>query len=408
MNFAALKKIAVWVAVLGLSACVSASPSSQDKVSSPERLAAEKKVAAMDLPIGAKEDFIALYSEGGRNEVLYAMRAGLVCLREGRADIAKTALDHAIRGVEAMQEGARQAERAKSKFVAEEEKWFKGEPYERAALYFYRGLLYLMDEDFGNAAACFKRAQLQDITGEEEKGFAGDWGSCEIGLALASFRGGFPDDARAALDRLKKMKGFLDGRIPLPSDQTGVLLVVEVGRCPIKYRDGEYGERLRFREDSPSVQSLRVRVKGEKTDVAAAENLYFQATTRGARQIDYLLEGKASFKKGTDTAGDVAIVAGAVTAASSKSDTGRYAGLGILFAGLVSKGISAATHADADTRSWDSLPHSIYMVCLPANGETADEITLEGRDSRGLVVKSVAARKTAVTGKKLEIQLVRM
>ncbi|NJK92474.1 MAG: hypothetical protein HC904_11965 [Blastochloris sp.] len=129
------------------------------------------------------------------------MRAGLSALRLGHFDLARETFDRAIAEVESLQEGAEQAKRAKSRFVGEREKWFKGENHERAALYLYRGLLYLRDQDFGNAAACFKRAQLQDITGDDAPDFAGDWFSAEWALALASLKNGFPADADAARQR---------------------------------------------------------------------------------------------------------------------------------------------------------------------------------------------------------------
>jgi hypothetical protein len=63
-------------------------------------------------------------------------------------------------------------------------------------------------------------------------------------------------------------------------------------------------------------------------------------------------------------------------------------GLGIALAGLVSKAISAATVAEADTRTWDNLPRYLSFASLSlAPGQHA--ATVEFLDPSGLVVPSM-------------------
>jgi hypothetical protein len=372
-----------------LTGCATSSgpvSASGKRIPSATLTAAQQRVAQEQIPNEIAHYAVALYAEGRENQCLHAMRAGLGAFRLGRYDLAQRWLDEAILDVEALDAGARQADRAKTKFVREQEKWFKGESYERSALYFYRGALYLMAQDFGNASACFKRAQLFDITGDDAPGFAGDWYSAEWSLAFASYKHGYPHEAVTAMERAAKLSTRPAASMPPQPDQN-VLVVVETGGGPVKYRGGQYGEKLYYRPGLNPVASIEVR-DGSKTltKVGPAENLYTQATTRGTRQVDHILAGKAAFKQGTGTAA-VALATGAVIASHHDSRGGDIA-TGVL-GGLaaVSAIMSAATTPEADIRTWDNLPATIYLVglVLPP-GKT--ELEVRGYDHNGIFTKT--------------------
>lgn len=357
---------------------------------------ADQQIAAENTPESLRSLYRDLLLDGEREYVRNAMRLGLAAARQGDWGLSARVFDQAIRRVEAMQEGAEQAERAKSKFVPEQEKWFKGEAYERAAFYVYRGLIYLQNGDFDNAAACAKRAQLQDISTHEED--QGDWYSAEWLLALASLKGGHPDVAQEALKRAANFSSK-QGVIPPPTADANVLVVAEAGDAPIKSRQGSYGERLVIQDSSCQTATLLVYPEnGELQKTAAAENIYVQASTRGPRKVDYILAGKAEFKAATDVAGDAAIVAGAGTAMTSRSQTQSLVGLGLMLGGLISKGVSAASTPEADIRAWDNLPHSLYFYALkmPAGAGT---VHIQALDSRGSLVKEIT-QKVAISGTK--------
>jgi tetratricopeptide (TPR) repeat protein len=345
--------------------------------------AARRRVDQEQIPENLRPYYVAMYAEGRENQALHAMRAGLEALRTGHLDLAERTLDLAIQDVEALMEGAAAARRAQSKFGKEQEKWFKGESYERSALFLYRGLIYLIRHDYGNASACFKRAELYDVTGDDAPGFAGDWYSAEWALALASLKRGSPDEAAAALKRAATFSSR-QGPVPPPTAACNVLIVVECGIGPVKYRAGEYGELMRYREVPSPVRTVTVLEQGKAVDTtAAAESLYVQATTRGKRQVDAILAGKARFKEDTGTAA-VGLATGAAVASHYERQgiaTGVLAGLALLAAGL-----SAATTPQADIRTWDNLPDSIFFLCLSLPpGESA--LTVEGCNATGSVVK---------------------
>jgi hypothetical protein len=344
---------------------------------------AHQRVEQEQIPPNLQPYYLSMYSEGRENMALYAMRGGLEALRTGQLEQADKLLDLASQDVEALLAGAEDAKRAQRKFTKEQEKWFKGESYERSALFLYRGLIYLIKHDFGNAAACFKRVQLYDITGDDAPRFSGDWYSAEWALALASLKQGFTEDANAALKRASEFTSR-QGDVPPPGADCNVLIVAEAGEGPVKYRAGKYGELMRYQDVPSPVKKVEV-LQDDKvlTASAAAESLYFQATTRGKRQVDSILAGKAQFKEG---AGDAAVGLGAGALVASQFDrngiaTGVLAGLA-----LISAGVSAATTPQADIRAWDNLPYSIYFLCLSLPpGESP--LTVMGQNAMGSVIK---------------------
>ena len=336
--------------------------SASGKPISPEAISnAVRTVEEQQIPESIRQPFVAMYAEGRENQALYAMRAGLAAMYIGDFPLAARTLDMATADVDSLMAGEKEAQRASGKFVKEQEKWFKGENYERSALFFFRGLLYLATNDFGNAAACFKRAQLYDITGDDAPGFAGDWYSCEWTLAFAAYKQGFPEEAKQAMERAAKFS-TRQGDVPPPEPNQNVLVVVLTGGGPIKTRAGKYGERLVYVEGPNPVTEVEIR-EGSRVLArsAAAESLYVQASTRGTRQVDYLLAGKANFKQGTAVAA-AALGAGAVIA-SQQHNGGTAAGI-LAGLALVSALVSSATTPEADIRTWNNLPHSIFLIGL--------------------------------------------
>ena len=100
--------------------------------------------------------------------------------------------------------------------------------------------------------------------------------------------------------------------------------------------------------------------------------------------MDHVLANKAVFKSATDTAGDAAIISGAILAGSQRGhhNAGQEVGLGLVLAGIAAKVISGSTTPQADTRTWDNLPQfiSFAAVPLPVGQHT---VTVEFLDASG-------------------------
>ena len=344
-----------------------------------------------------------------KDRVLWEYQIAASALRAGRFDEAKAKLDSAIAtmgGQIASSDDA--ARRSRSLFQGENTKNFIGEPYERVMAYYYRGLLYWRDGEPDNARACFRSAQLIDSDAESDS-FKGDYVLLDYldGLATAKLAGD-GSDARARAEKSAKRE------LPPYDPAANVLFFFEFGRGPRKYAAGQYHEQLRLGVQESVVHSVTLKVEGQIVRFNPRDNLNFQATTRGGRVMDYILERKAVFKQNTGAVGDVALVGAAVAADNIYKRDNRYSrsrpgqkveknydaenaaiALGVI--GIFSKIASAAATPAADIRGWDNLPQylSFGALHLPP-GEHAG--TLEFFDAKGQPLENLTRHLTLAVG----------
>src|SRR5882672_3923084 len=122
-----------------------------------------------DKPEPLHPHYAMVLVQGPRNEVLNHMRSGLAAYSLTELGAATQSFDRALQGIEAVYADNADAKKARQLFTRESYKDFKGEPYERAMAYYYRGLLYMREGDYQNARASFKGGVLQDAFAEEEQ-----------------------------------------------------------------------------------------------------------------------------------------------------------------------------------------------------------------------------------------------
>jgi hypothetical protein len=306
-------------------------------------------------------------------------------MRQGKFAEAKPLLDDALRTLQGIFGPDAEARKSRSVFSKEARKTFIGEPYERSMAYIYRGILYWMDGEPDNARACFRSAEFED-SDATDKTYAGDWVLPDYleGLASAKLGGDGTDAFKRAQENVKGVN------LPPLDPKVNTLFFVEFGPGPTKYGTGEYGHELRFRTSGSAVRSALLKVDNLSIPIAPVDDVNFQATTRGGRQMDHILANKAVFKSATDTAGNAAIMSGAILAGSGhhSGTAADEIGAGLMVAGLVSKLISAAATPEADTRTWDNLPQFITFaqLALPAGQHTA---TVEFIGQDGLLIANL-------------------
>jgi hypothetical protein len=295
-----------------------------------------------------------------RDRVLWQYRLAAAAMRQGKFGLAKQNLDDALLTLGGIYGKDENAKKARSYFHAEASKTFIGEPYERCMAYIYRGIIYWMDGEPDNARACFRSAEFEDSDAEKHE-YAGDWVLPDYldGLITAKLGGDGSDALKRAQANVKGVK------LPLYNLKANAVFFIEFGPGPTKYATGRYKQELRFRTFFSPVASADLKVDAYQIPIAPTDDVDFQATTRGGRVMDHILGNKAVFKSTTDTAGNVALIGGLATAAVSENRTAQEVGLGVAFAGLVSKVVSAATVPAADTRSWDDLPRYLSFASLP-------------------------------------------
>ena len=324
-----------------------------------------------------------------KDKVLWQYRTAAAAMRHGQFEIAKRYLDDALLTLGGIYGKNKSAKEARSYFKEESKKTFIGEPYERVMAYYYRGILYWMDGEPDNARACFRSAQLEDSGTQEEK-YAADYAILDYLDGLASLKLG--GDGADAFQRAEKESRL--SKLPPYNSQANVLFLIEYGLGPSKYAGGEYGEQLRFRDNPSPVRTATVTVNGQKLTAGACDDLMFQATTRGGRMMDHVLGNKAVFKSTTGAVGDIAIVSGAIMAGQSGHHNATdEVGVGLLAAGVISKLFSSMTTPQADTRTWDNLPHYLTFatLALPPGQHVA---LIEFQDAAGRPLPSLSKNIT--------------
>jgi tetratricopeptide (TPR) repeat protein len=295
-----------------------------------------------------------LYYDGEHNAVLNYERLGLLSMELGYYGDAEKAFDGALDRIEAFYNKDKQAEKATSATRLEVNKDFKGEPYERAMAYYYRGLLYLRKGDYDNARASFKAAEYQDTVSGEES-FQSDFALLTYLQGWASQCAGDGSQAADAFEQAAK----IDPKLKVPGPNDNVLVLTELGIGPVKATDGQYQEKLVFRPGAAMPENGAIVTLGAGKTTRAwpltpAADIYTQASTRGGRAIDGILDGKAQFKAGLETTSALATTVGSSFAQQMGGNALYAQGIGAALS-MFSKSVRPT----ADTRMWDGLPSSI-------------------------------------------------
>jgi len=345
-----------------------------------------------DKPAGAHHLYASVLTGGERNRVLNQERAGLAAFEAGDYATAAASFDDALNRIETLYADNPRAEKARSNFTPERSKEFKGEAYERAMAFYYRGLIYLAQEDYGNARAVFQGGQLQDAFAEDQR-YQSDFAVLDVLSGWASQCEGNTVLARDFYSRATQSRA--DIFIPAPGDR--ILAIADMGLSPTKIGEGEYGEVLTYLEpDHVPEASVTFMAAGVPYRANFGEDLYWQATTRGGRQVDKILAGKAQFKDGATVVGAVSLqladVALDVASWNAWNDNDHYdrrhhghddsddddsddallwaAGLAVVGIGALL--VADSTAPEADTRYWDNLPAHIDYTTMPLDAHPTE------------------------------------
>jgi len=309
-----------------------------------------------------------LNKEGARNAVLNYMQIGKDAILLGYWDIAASCFEKALQGIETVYANTQMAAEARSMWHEEGAKTFKGEPYERAMAYFYRGLTYIHSGEFDNARACFESGLLQDAFAEEEQN--------QTDFALLLLMSGWcalqMENEEKANESFKQVQ-MLRSDAKIPDGNHNVMILVETGTAPRKLSDGIGHAELVFRRGKIWLD-LETNKKAKFEDTHARislddntaentfplENIYYQAATRGGRPIDRILEGQVKFKSSASNLGGVFLDMGCSTW------NGKEAGVLVGIGGAVTLfALKAKPHADI--RYWKNLPDAVHYHPIHLN-----------------------------------------
>ncbi len=308
----------------------------------------------------------------------HRMEIAVMALKASDTKTAAEHLDFVLADIESFYTDTEAAKKARSLWANEGRKTFKGEPYERAMAYYYRGLTYLMEGDYDNAHASFKGGQLQDAMAEghdKRTDFV-------LLMAMQTWAARLMRQESLAEQSQQELEVYRQG-FHVPSPETHTMVVIETGLGPRKIRDGVSGERLVFRRGKKFNDSYASIVIGDyQQDLRPIEDIYYQASTRGARAIDFVNRGKAVFKQqwgGTNssiadiaataalftrTYNDVRIIEGNVNGIAVNAGVGgKYAHQldQLALAASVVSLLSSKVKAKSDIRAWTNLPDHVHI-----------------------------------------------
>jgi tetratricopeptide (TPR) repeat protein len=315
----------------------------------------------------AEKELGPLASKTNEDFVLNNVRLGSVALANYDLDTAEAAFLRAYEVINSV--GVNDGGRSLGAAVVDEKiKVWKGEPFERAMVNFYLGLVYYMRHDYGNARAAFENALFKLRDYGEGKKKNDKYRETESNFTLAYLMLGRcyerldrPEDAQKAFGRAVELRPDLqyaaDARL---NAQTNLLLVVDYGHGPLKMTSGE-GALVGFgptpREEGPIPQPL-VTLDGQTLNLSATVrppvDLLALAQDRKWQSIDTIRAVKSALGTG--------LIIGGAAYGIADHNANPYVALGLIAGGIALKAMS-----QADIRQWEMLPRTVFLIPLQAS-----------------------------------------
>ena len=246
--------------------------------------------------------------------------------------------------------------------VSENIKVWKGEPFERAMVNFYLGVVYYMRHDYGNARGAFENAlfKLRDYgEGDQKDQYQNVESNFVLGylmLARCYQQLGRPDQAQKNFERVVSLRPDLASLADASYiEKANLVLIVDFGRGPQKVAnaDGAFvGFQPTPRQQGP-IPLPAVDVDGRRIDLRSTNlppvDLLALGQDRRWESIDTIRAVKS-------VAGTALIGAGIATAAFQKHPDPAVS-LGLVAGGLLLKATS-----QGDLRQWEMLPRTVFIV----------------------------------------------
>lgn len=301
-----------------------------------------------------------LAKEPNGDFVLNNLRLGSVAMTAGDLDEAEAAFLRAYEVINSV--GVNNGGRTIGAVVAREDnRIWKGEPFERAMANHYLGLVYYMRGDYANARGAYENALFKLRDYGEKADEKNDYREIESDFALGSLMLGKcwqhldrSDLAQANFDRALQLRPDLTSVINAArSGRSNVLLVVDFGYGPQKIDnfDGALAGFSPTPAQAGLIPPLSVIVDGR------LENL------RAEPPMDLLALAQQRKWQSMDTVRMIKDVAGYGLMAA-----GAYRGVRhddpLTSLALIGAGALLQRSAKADIRYWETLPRTTYIVPL--------------------------------------------
>lgn len=162
-------------------------------------MAYSQKAQATNSWTAAAASFNNYRTKHDQNYVMWTLDYASCCMLSGNYDEAGNAFMAARDDIQKRQDKNRETLAALGR---ENIKLFKGEPFERAMLNCYVGLLRYFDGDYNNARIFFNQANKENATkGDNMSGFRDDFGLAHYWLGRSYLKLDQPDNARVAFHK---------------------------------------------------------------------------------------------------------------------------------------------------------------------------------------------------------------
>lgn len=322
------------------------------------------RAAAQLRPLAEKTD---------ENFVLNNARLGSAALAEYDLETAENAFLAAYEVINStgVNSGGRGAAAA---IVSERLKVWKGEPFEKAMVNYYLGLIYYMRHDYENARAAFENSLFKLRDYGESKDKNDEYRRVESNFALGylmlakSFqRLGNDDAARKNFDRAIELRPRLQGVADFERNaKSNVLLVIDYGYGPRRVTSEFDGSFVGFAprpQDAGSLPPVRVIVDGKAQPAPGGSDL--PAVDLLALAQDKRWQDIDTIRAVKDIAGSALLAGGGYEAyRASRYHNHNSNQDAAIAAGLIAGGLLLKASSQADTRTWEMLPRTSFVIPL--------------------------------------------
>lgn len=338
----------------------------------------------------AETSLKSLMSEPTVSLPQYELERVSILLMQGKSDEAHALMMKVREELETLFDPALE-QKAISVWHGESNKVFKGDAHERATLYALLAMSFMERGKWDDAERCVKNGLLADSANTRDERYNSDYGLLFYLGAVACGKAGRRDEAT---EYLSHMKTALEGRgvrtdagscaasLADTAWLPDAFVVAWIGSPPQYVRGGEYGEmRYPVRGTGVPYSFLTVESGGGAESVATRSlaDINWQALTRGGREMDAVLEHKASVKTGMRVSRNIFLVSGFSLVGTVSSNPIAEAillgsgGTCLAIGGLFHLA-GSAMNARCDIRSWHCLPGEIVVMPVKMTDSEADVV----------------------------------
>lgn len=363
------------------------------------------------VPDRLAEGYQKMVSAKKKDKVLHQLEFALDAFQLGKDEIAQKYLSLSMDEIEKTYVRSRNNELAATHRYGEDQKDYRGEAYERMMVYYYAALLQMKSGNMEQARVLVRAAEAQDFYRKSDlKGDEGRLVQSDASFLyyLRTWLSHQLNEESQAAEAARELESILPSAI-IPKADHNVLVIVETGGAPRKLRDGISGDKLVYRRAKKAPDpSVVLKLDGGNQSLSQVEDIFWQASSRGGRAVDHILNGQAKFK---DSGSSFGTRLGSLSeglyafseqlelreAGLSYADRQSYSGsqnymaatidkigiasqdlsdLGVAVGGIsvLASLVAMNTNAKCDIRSWRNLPDKIFAITL--NGGAGGDAVL--------------------------------